>query len=143
MRLEREARDEDTRAELDVDRRRECPEVSGPALRRRSSARIGVFVVLATVFAWSVVPRAHGLPRLSRDMSGTLIRIAQEELIVARSGTSDTLVFAWSLKRTRFFWNGAAVSPDSLQVGAHIKVRYRHPLIGPRYAVLVAWKSVW
>lgn len=113
----------------------------GAAAARRRWTRYSVLIVLAVIGLWGAASPSHAVSRLSRDISGTVQRIDHKMITIMPAGRSEPLVFAWREKRTRFIRDGAFISIDSLEVGAEVRVRYRAPLFGPKFALRVVWQG--
>lgn len=97
----------------------------GGAADRWRRTRYSIVIALAVTGWWGAASPSHAMPRLSRDISGTVQSIDHKTLSIMPAGRSEPLVFAWSAKRTQFIRGRALMSIDSLEVGTQVVVRYR------------------
>jgi len=93
---------------------------------------IRIAVALATgCFGLSNPARVDAVPsQMSHEMSGTVQRIDRQSLMIVLTGASKPEAFAWNLKDTGFFRDGAPSTVDSLHAGTYVQIRCSHPLIG-------------
>jgi hypothetical protein len=107
-------------------------------MKLKSASAIAI-ALLALSDAWPAlaVPSA-----MSHEMSGTVQRIDRKSVTILQTGSSKPVVFAWNLKETQYFRNGAPATIDLLPIGAKVQIRCSHPIVGSMPLLYrVSWQT--